>query len=101
MKERLCRMSKAGYLWKKQRVADEIGVTTWGLDAIIKRLGIKPFWKMWNGREATTEDVIVKIRLSKQEKEEYVRLAEVLGTADLTEYLKWCVRNMASKGIMR
>lgn len=97
MEKRLREMGSTGYLWKKQRVADELGVTTWGLDGIIKRLGTMPFWKTWQGQGNKEDDVILRVRVSREEKEEWARRAEELGAADLMEYVKWCVKRMSMK----
>lgn len=91
MEAKLKEMAATGYLWKKQRVAETLGVTTWALDAIIKRLGLKPFWKTWND-PPRRDDVYVRIRISKEEKEHCIQRAEELGIADLTEYVRYYVK---------
>jgi len=90
MKAKLLEMSGRGYVWKKKRVADELGVTTWALDSIIKRLGIKPFWKTWHSK--SEEDAIVRVRISREEKTLFEQRAGELGTSDLTEYVKYCIK---------
>lgn len=71
-------------------MTDELDVKAWALDSIIRRLGLEPFWKTWNG--TSEDDVIVRIRISKEEKARYEKRAAELGTSDLTEYVKYCVR---------
>lgn len=90
MKEKLLEMAGRGYVWKKQRVADELNVKVWALDSIIRRLGIEPFWKTWHG--ISGEDTIVRIRISKEEKTRYEKRVVELGTSDFTEYVKYCIR---------
>lgn len=95
MKGKLLEMAGRGYVWKKQRVSDELGVKPWALDSIIKRLGIKPFWKMWHG--SSTDDAIVRVRISQKEKALFEHRAKQLGTSDLTEFIKYCVRRELHK----
>lgn len=84
-------MASSGYLWDRDEVLRRARVTPERLYSLLKDPKLKKFWG--TPEEYTTENTThLSVRVSFQEKEEILRRVEELKTADVSEYVRYCIR---------
>ena len=90
------KMARSGYLWKKQAVAERLGVKSSQLSATARQRGITPFWLFGDGRNSLRQDdqslVCVKTMMTRDMKESVDARIEELGIANPAEYIRYCIR---------
>ena len=73
--EKLLECKKKGVAYKKEELAQLVGVSPHQLDSLTKKYNIAPFWKQCSGKR--TE--IIRITLTADEKQRIARAAAIHG----------------------
>ena len=91
MEEELNKLRKKGIPYKKKYVAEQLGISSPQLDALVTRLKIPPFWLERNIYASDKKRSSVKAYFNEEDKAAVDQYAEKKNFANTSDFIKYCI----------
>ena len=82
--EKLLEYKEKGLAYRKEELAQLVGVSPHQLDSLAKKYNIMPFWKQCNGKRTET----IRITLTAEEKQSIARAAAIQGNGQTAVFAR-------------